>query len=428
MKRWVLVFLLGCAFSMYIFPFSFSFFPIGNTKIWLAVVGLFLWLGNLAWRQDALVSRSMLKISAWGLLVSLISVFSVTYNGSTDNAYVGYVVSVWVGAAYFLCHIIRKLHKRLDVGLICNYFIGVCVAQCIFALLNEFVPSFNTIVNNFVIQQSHEYLKKVDRMYGIGAAFDTAGTRFSCALIMISYLLTRNLDDRSSYTIYTYIVSFVFISIVGNMIARTTTAGMLLGLVYFVYSSRVFTLKVSSSYIRVVKAFAIIMLIAIPLSFALYSNPNVSALYDYAFKGFIKMARTGTWETGSTNELLLMWAKVPESFKTWVIGDGYFISPYLTNPHYVGYHTWTFYMGTDVGYLRFIYYFGLVGLISFSLFFVVCARECVLNNKTNKALYVMILFMNFIVWAKVATDLFCVFAPFLMMDSIDKEPLIRNEI
>jgi hypothetical protein len=36
--------------------------------------------------------------------------------------------------------------------------------------------------------------------------------------------------------------------------------------------------------------------------------------------------------------------------------------------------------------------------------------------------------MNFIVWAKVATDLFCVFAPFLMMDSIDKEPLIRNEI
>jgi hypothetical protein len=137
------------------------------------------------------------------------------------------------------------------------------------------------------------------------------------------------------------------------------------------------------------------------------------------------MAKTGTWETGSTNELLLMWEKLPQAYRTWIIGDGYFMSPYLSNPYYTGYHSWTFYMGTDVGYLRFIYYFGLLGLAIFALFFVSCARECIINNKTHKALFLMILIMNFIIWAKVATDLFCVFAPFLMMDSSDVEERIE---
>jgi hypothetical protein len=33
--------------------------------------------------------------------------------------------------------------------------------------------------------------------------------------------------------------------------------------------------------------------------------------------------------------------------------------------------------------------------------------------------------MNFIIWAKVATDLFCVLAPFLMMGAADDEQLIE---
>lgn len=422
MKKWLLIFLMGCVFSMYIFPFAFTFFPIGNTKIYIAVLGLLLWIVGMIQGRSSLVSKSMIKLSAWAMGVSVISMLSLSYNNATDTAYVGYIVSmwVWVGAAYGVCFFIKSIHKKISIAIVCNYFIGVCVAQCLFALFNEYIPSFNLLINKLVIQQSQDYLELVDRMYGIGAAFDTAGTRFSCALIMIAFLLTNNMNKQSICTIYVYILSYIFISIVGNMVARTTSAGMVIGICYMLVKSNVISLQVSRGYMRVLKPLLFLVLISIPIVMALYSNPNVKPLLDFAFEGFIKMAETGSFETGSTNEMLLMWKKLPEETKTWIIGDGYFSSPHFTNPYYVGYHKWTFYMGTDIGYLRFIYYFGLVGLCCFFFFFIKCAQECISLHPKYKAIFVGILLMNFIIWAKVATDLFCVFALFLMTDNEDK--------
>ena len=60
----------------------------------------------------------------------------------------------------------------------------------------------------------------------------------------------------------------------------------------------------------------------------------------------------------------------PDNWVTWLIGDGYaanpmdktlsFFDPYYTGPIYHGY-----YKGTDIGYLRYIFYFGLVGTFVF---------------------------------------------------------------
>lgn len=422
MKNWLTIFLVGCVFSMYIFPFTFTFLPIGNTKVFLAVLGLILWIVNMVQRRESLVSKSMVKLSVWAMAVSLVSLMSLAYNDATDTAYVGYVVSmwVWIGAAYYVCYCIKTFHGELNVELVCKYFIGVCVVQCLAALFNEFIPSFASIVNRFVLQQDQEYLEDVDRMYGIGAAFDTAGTRFACALLMISFLLKNN-DNRNKMSVYIYMICFVFLSIVGNMVARTTSAGMILGVCYILYQSKFFTFRVSKTYLALLRSLCIIVCILIPIILSLYSNPNVKPLFDFAFEGFISMFETGKWETGSTNELLTMWTYLPEGTKTWLIGDGYFISPHFTNPYYVGVHEWTFYMGTDVGYLRFIYYFGLIGLSVFGLFILSSAKECIIHYPSYKPLFIMILLMNYIIWAKVATDLFCVFALFLMLDSDTQE-------
>lgn len=424
MKNWLTIFLVGCVFSMYIFPFTFTFLPVGNTKIFIAVLGLILWGANMITGRESLVSKSMVKVSAWAMAVSLISLISMAYNNATDTAYAGYIVSmwVWVGAAYFVIKCIKFVHHAISVELICKYFIAVCLFQCVASLLNEFYPSFAAVVNSLVIQHDQEYLELVDRMYGIGAAFDTAGTRFACALVMLAYLLPRVMNNQNSVWASLYIIAFVFISIVGNMVARTTSVGMVLGLGLIAYDSRLFTLKLSQSYVRIFQWTLIVIIVSIPIISYVYSNPNVKPLFDFAFEGFINMAETGTWETHSTNELLAMWSKLPVDMKTWIIGDGYFLSPYASNPFYVGIHTWTYYMGTDVGYLRLIYYFGIIGLSIFALFLVNCSKECINNNPKDKILFIMILIMNFIIWAKVATDLFCIFALFLMLDpSIQEE-------
>ena len=56
----------------------------------------------------------------------------------------------------------------------------------------------------------------------------------------------------------------------------------------------------------------------------------------------------------------------PEVLRTWVIGDGYFENQ-RNDRNYIGSATTAgYYMGTDIGYLRFLFYFGVIGLLAIS--------------------------------------------------------------
>ena len=97
-------------------------------------------------------------------------------------------------------------------------------------------------------------------------------------------------------------------------------------------------------------------------------------------------------------------------------GDGYFNNPNEGEPYYVGPEWHGFYKNTDVGYLRFIYYFGITGLSAFALFIGKAGRICMKRFVSYRSLFAMIVLLNFAVWFKVSTDLFLVFALFLCMD------------
>ena len=70
----------------------------------------------------------------------------------------------------------------------------------------------------------------------------------------------------------------------------------------------------------------------------------------------------------------------PENIKTWIIGDGFW-----ANPSGSGY-----YMHTDVGYLRLIYYFGLVGLFVYLLMQFVAIRTVFKNYNLSIIFYLTV--------------------------------------
>ena len=81
-------------------------------------------------------------------------------------------------------------------------------------------------------------------------------------------------------------------------------------------------------------------------------------------------------------------------------------------------------MGTDVGYLRFIFYFGLIGLSAFIAFFMKTYNLCVKRFTEYKLLFFMLLILNFLIWFKVSTDIFPIFALLIMLpqeDNIQEE-------
>lgn len=417
MKHVLSVILVGTLCSLYLFPLTFTFLPVGNTKIYMAVLGLLLFMLNRITNRAPQTARSMVYVSLAALAVSLAGVFSVFLNGTYDYTYAQYLILMWVwaGAAYFVMQCMKKVHGRITAGLVCLYVIGVCVAQCGFALLNEFVPAFKSVVDACVDQQT-EFLNEVDRMYGIGASLDTGGSRLACALIMLAYVMVRY-AKRGGHVAVTlfHVLLFVFLMVVGSMVARTTLAGAVIALAYLL-----FTLKdgFQSYHGRIFLSFAGIVLVAAPFGIYLYAtSPEMSELFMFAFEAFFNLAGGGEFETHSTTELMDMWTHIPEHLKTWIIGDGYFVYPYIYDPYYIGEQRWAYYMGTDVGYLRFIFYFGLVGLLAFIYFIVCCTRECCRKYGSDKVLFVLLMIMNMVLWAKVATDLFVIFALFLLADT-----------
>ena len=230
----------------------------------------------------------------------------------------------------------------------------------------------------------------------------------------------------SNASIALAVVAYMWVAVVGNMIARTTIVGVSLSLLYAILTFK--PTNVSLSFFRVARSVLIILVVVIPLSKYLYgSNQQFHDLSRFAFEGFFSLAETGEWEIDS-NEKLKTMIVFPDNAKTWIIGDGYFDNPYYTDPTYVGYQSGGYYMGTDIGYLRFIFYFGLIGLVAFSYFMISVAREGLSTLPNNKLLILYVLSLGFIIWLKVATDVFLVFALLICVGNMQDEiPQLETE-
>ena len=401
--------------SFFFFPFSFSFFPSQNTKNLLAVAGLVFVIIELVRRKDLSLPRELLILLFLSGMVSLLSLISITYNQTPDTTYVSFIraTAIWLSSAFACVFIIQSVHGRIDVPLIVHYLTGACLFQCAAAMLIAFVPSVQLFVDTYV-QQGQGLLKDLGRLYGIGASLDVAGSRFAAVLTAISFLLTSPAQKNTNGMTVFYTLSFIVISIIGNMIARTTTIGMVIGVVWFL-SAPFFTrqkLHMNGSFgkgLTIILTGSSLILVSV----VLYRTfPEVKKLLEFGFEGFFSFFETGEWNVSSNDKLatMVVW---PEELRTWIIGDGYFANS-RNDPNYLGDATdQGFYMGTDIGYLRFIFYFGLAGLVWIIAFIIYSAFICCKYFKEYTWLFVMALLVGLVVWAKVSTDVFLFFALFL---------------
>lgn len=404
--------------SLYYFPFWFMAFPSVNTKQMVAVMGMIVWGIELSKRGDGILNRGLINLSVLAIIFSLVCFFSVAYNGTSDYAYATYIVSMWVwlAGAYGVCWLIRVVHGSVLFQTLSHYLISVCVIQCFLALFIDYNPVFKAFIDANIVQ-GQEFLTEVKRLYGIGAMLDTAGIRFSVALILLSYLITNRKADEKFEETLLYLFAFVVLMIVGNMIARTTSVGVILGLSYMAYrqflggENRPFAMK------ELMFGVLIIIFVCAPVITYFY-NTDIAFHKNlrFGFEGFFNLIETGIWQVGSNDQLKSM-ITFPETTKTWLIGDGYFNNPVATDTYFTGKIMGGYYMGTDIGYLRFIFYCGIIGLLFFSLYICKAVGLCMEQLPSKKMVLILLGVLNFIVWFKVSTDIFLIFALLLMVDS-----------
>ncbi len=413
--------------SLYFFPFSFTFLPAVNTKMAMAGVGLVILGLQLGRARNSIFSKDMVTISLYALMVSFTSFIAVTLNETRDYTYVSYIISMWVwlSAAFVAVKYMRTVHGYISVELVCNYLIAVCVFQCISALIIDAFP----VVKNFALAYisdlgptQMELMKEAGRLFGFGAALDPAGSRFAAVLTIIVFMATRLAATNRNKYLVGYILAFIFIAIVGNMIARTTTVGVIIALAFLLYSIGLHRMAISKSTGRIILWFVGVLVVAVPLLTILYhTNEQFHDNIRFAFEGFFSLAEKGRWEVNS-NEILKNMIVFPDNLKTWIIGDGYMVNPNISDPYYTGeYHQAGYYQLTDIGYLRFIFYSGLIGLAAMALFIWKAGRICLQKFQNQQILFWLLLAINYAVWIKVSTDIFLVLALFLVVEKAENE-------
>lgn len=402
--------------SMFFFPFEFTFLPGINTKMAMAAVGLVLFALDLAKGRAASLDRSFFLLSFLAALVSLAAFASAVINHTNDYTYASYIVSMWVwmGAAYVVVSAIKWVHAEATVEIVGNYLIAVCVMQCGLAIMIDSLPWFKELVNQWVLGLGfveNDVLEKANRLYGIGCSLDVAGTRFSCVLVIIAFISLKIAGTEKKRWIWLYLISFFVISVVGNIIARTTIVGV--GMAMLVWLIGAIAVRQAETRRFLISRWLAVLITAIIVCTVLYiESPIFKDNFRFGFEGFFSLFETGKWETNSNNILKNM-IVFPDNLHTWVVGDGYLENPYRRDINYVGPNFGGYYMATDIGYLRFIFYFGLIGLLLFCAYMVTCANELMKRFPAYSWMFFCILLINFIVWMKVSTDIFVVMAIFL---------------
>lgn len=428
MWKLIKILLAGMVFSMFYFPFEFTFLPGYNTKKILAVVGALFVVYNCIKSHRIKIPRDVVSIVIFASIVSVIGLISVVYNGTPDYVYATYIISmlVWLSAAYASVSIIKIVHGKINIRLLCNYIITICVVQCVLAQMIDSMPSFKNYIDTY-IEQGQIFLNEVDRLYGIGANLDVAGSRFAAALILIVCILSTQ-DTYETTREALYILSFIVIAVLGSMIARTTYVGGIVAGVFLILNGKLWNFIITKRNLKIFVLILLLLSVSIPVFVHLYNtDPQVHKMIRFAFEGFFNLAETGEWSIASNERLKTMYV-FPDNLKTWIIGDGYFNNPVNVDPYYVGEITGGYYKGTDVGYLRFIFYFGLIGLSAFMLFFIKVTQYCVRGFPKYQWMFILLLIANFVIWLKVSTDIFLVFALFLSASNMqDEDPQLSLE-
>ena len=417
MKKILIGTFLSVIVSFYVFSTAFTFLPHNiNTKMMLAAFGLGAFLLQGIRDHALFLSRRLITAALMAVAFSLWCLFSITINRTTQTTYVDYWSSfaTWIGGAYGVYIILRAAHKKVDLALLTRYLAIVSIAQCIIALMIDNIPLVKTAVQA-IFWAGYDFYESIGRLYGIGCALDPAGVRFGCVLLLIAHQIATNPDvTGSKRKMALYITAFILITIIGSMIARTTSVGAAIALAYILYR-HVHIQRGGFVSGRQLRMFAILSLVlAAIISTAIYLYNTNDAAHGYlrfAFEGFFNWVETGEFRTTSTDILENMWIW-PTTFRDWMIGTGK-----------IGVFIWN----TDIGYCNFVLYCGLIGLVLYASYYIFCALS--LNNKFKdvKMLTLLLLVFQAAVWAKVMTDIFFILALLMVIDGDDMEEEVPTE-
>ncbi|MBQ6064327.1 MAG: hypothetical protein IJK87_11990 [Prevotella sp.] len=401
-----------------IYPVIWQFFPVAFSRL-LGAAGIVLALFTL---RSAYVAKVFREIVFGYVLLIFIAFFQSTVNNSMDIEYLKHVLILPIlnlFAGYVLYSMVDKEDRSF--GRLCDSILFVAVIQAFISFAMFLSPELTNTIHSMIEynEGTEEKLETLThRLMGVGQAFWGAGVNYGIDILILSVLPDVKGSIICKYKILYWSITAILL-LAGIFSARTF-------FISFIFIALYFVLMKKNIFVTIVHSYKYILIIPIFLFLYHFLRVQLGTKFEkveaFTYELFNNYEESGEFESSSTNKLKNMYDILPSETKTWIIGDGKFKND-----------DGTYYMYTDVGYSRHIFFYGLIGLIPFLivLLFVykTCARQYH-NHAIKTFIWILFLFeltLNF----KALMSLSPYWGLFLAWGAMNRDKeneLIKNEL
>lgn len=280
----------------------------------------------------------------------------------------------------FICFIL--IHKKDNIS---DYFekilIYTFIIQSIIQIISFLFPQVANLIHYFYLDNDITNLyERSGKIRGLALASSTGwglSVGYACTFLFFTkhYLINKKIKVP---TLLMGLILFIGCFFSG----RTAFLGILLSIIYYLLSEKSKKEKIKD--ILFILSFFITIILLFLIIVPLYNSQLINKLIGFAFEPLLNYFTSGKLETTSTNTLLSMWDR-DISFQTYILGDGLFTDPY----------TGKYYMQTDVGYLRNLFYGGFFWIVTIILYHIIISGIFIRKDpkyQQNKLILFLLIF------------------------------------
>ncbi len=362
-------FLLFVFFFNFLYAVHYRFFPV-STNVIISIIGLIVCIAYPRVRKEMFEDKSIREIVFLFLPIVMISLFTIVLNGTQDFFFVKWSVLgiLSLFGAMLIAFIIKKLWGEISTQLVVSLMVLSAVCQLTIALLMWISPP----IHDFLFSITHfdqigmDALERTEghRLLGFGISFFTTGVIHGFILILMSICIGK----KRGFWLFLWVISFVYIAAIGLMMSRTIIVGALFAIVLLLYNFIQRNIEINTLLSIIV--FTVVIILGISYVTPYFSD-DFDTIIKFGFQMFISKQETGEVHVDSWDSMMSMY-RFPSELETWILGDARWM-----NDKQNGY-----YMGTDIGFIRMIYYFGVIGLLSFIAYNVKLLKTIYVRNQS----------------------------------------------
>lgn len=343
-------FICVIALFLYFFPIELNAFPIPLNRI-CQVLGLIVMIFRFKWKISPEIFKVFL-VSLSILVVGLLLVCEI--NVSEDLSFIlirGPYLMLYIFHSYLIVWAFYKSVQGKGSFLL---LLKPCVYVSLIYALISVVFFLNTDLLSWykdLVVLGDSISERVDenslfRLFGASPnmSYANASVHMGLCMWMVILLYKERVFPFCKKNILGIFVAFF--SVVGVLFGRTYFIILAMTIIY-IYILNDFSFR--SSLKDLMCVFVPIFVIGFIFMFYLIST-NEKAL-NWVFELFINYFSKGSLSSESTDSLYKMFV-LPDNLRTWLIGDGMAFDS-------MG----SFYMNSDVGYIRSVFYWGIIGSI-----------------------------------------------------------------